>query len=135
MKFDMQKCLRRCIDDNPLDLRWEGPFLLGEIEKHPKLIKRMVGVYRFYRKGIRRVWYIGRAVEYKNGGLRKRLRDYVRKSDSARKSGIGPQAYRDRSQIQVWVMYVGDDLKAVLITRLLEWLLIRRLKPIGNKQL
>ena len=133
MLFDFE-LVRSFFGDDPIKLRWEGPIILRDIEDNPKLIKREVGVYKFKQKNVSGVWYVGRAIEYKNGGLRKRLRDYVRADDSGRKTGIGPDAYTNRDSVRVWVMYTGEDARAALIARILEWVFIGKLKPSGNTQ-
>ena len=47
-----------------------------------------VGLYRM-RNEAGEVVYVGRAVEWDNGGLRKRLRDYTRESDADANTSLG----------------------------------------------
>ena len=46
-----------------------------------------VGLYRHVING--KTMYVGRAIELHNGGFRKRLSDYCRESNSARKHTSG----------------------------------------------
>jgi len=57
--------------------------------------KDKVGLYRMKNEA-GEVVYVGRAVEHNNGGLRKRLRDYTRESDTGRKHQSGQKIYANR---------------------------------------
>ena len=51
--------------------------------------------------------YIGRAVEFKNGGLRKRLRDYLREGNSARKHTSGRMINSLKDDLLLYVIELG----------------------------
>ncbi|MDB2046487.1 hypothetical protein ACSW8Q_17975 (plasmid) [Clostridium perfringens] len=80
------------------------------------------------------VVYIGRAVEYNNGGFRKRLSDYRREGNSARKHTSGRTINENLDKIQVSLLIVGQDEEAATVAKRLEPLFIGRYKPIWNKQ-
>lgn len=73
---------------NQWDKRWR---CLGKLEdltiENLRPFNKSIGLYKAMENGA--VKYIGRAIEYNNGGFRKRLRDYVRPSDSGRKHQSG----------------------------------------------
>lgn len=81
------------------------------------------------------IMYIGRAVEYNNGGFRKRLSDYCRDSDSARKHPSGQKIYTNRYRIQTYVMVVGKDREAAERTKRLEKQYVARYSPPWNDKL
>ena len=69
---------------------------LGEVELEDlKAFNHSIGIY-IMTLGVVPV-YIGRAIEFNNGGFRKRLRDYVRDGNSARKHTSGKliNSYKD----------------------------------------
>jgi hypothetical protein len=77
--------------------------------------------------------YIGRAIEYNNGGLRKRLSDYRRENDSAREHQSGQSINSHLDEITTYVLVVGDDEKAAEMTKKLEIMFIAKYKPRFNR--
>lgn len=94
---------------------------------------KSVGLYRLKMKG--EIMYIGRAVELNNGGFRKRLSDYRRDSDSARRHKSGATIYENLDKISVDLLVVGSDEAAVEVTKRLEGLFIRKYGPPWNQML
>lgn len=92
-----------------------------------------VGLYRAKLNG--KVVYIGRAIEYSNGGLRKRLRDYTRASNSARKHGSGRLMNEHQDELRIEILIVGNSEDDAKLTRELERAFIAKYKPAWNKQL
>lgn len=92
-----------------------------------------VGLYR--HEVNKKVMYVGRAVEWNNGGLRKRLSDYRRDSDSGRKHQSGQTINKNLDNIITYVLVVGKDEKAVEITKKLERLYIAKYAPAWNMML
>lgn len=90
-----------------------------------------VGLYRARLGG--RIVYIGKAIEWNNGGFRKRLSDYTRESSSARKHGSGQKMYAHRNELVIELLIVGGDAKAAEITPKLEALMIGKYNPEWNK--
>lgn len=78
--------------------------------------------------------YVGRAVEYDNGGFRKRLNDYTRYSNSGRKHMSGRLMHEHSKELNIDIIITGDDHEAADIANKLEKLLIGKLKPKWNKQ-
>ena len=72
--------------------------------------------------------YVGRAVQV-GRGLRTRLADYVRRSESGRKNEAGRWINRHRNEIVVSVFPIGGNFECASLTRLFEVLLINRLHP------
>ncbi|MBN6205822.1 hypothetical protein JYK21_05105 [Ralstonia pickettii] len=93
---------------------------------------KYIGLYRHKIGG--KVMYVGRAVEVSNGGFRKRLSDYRRGSDSARKHQLGRIINENLEQITTDILIVGDTAEAVKVTRLLEGQFIAKFNPPWNKQ-
>ena len=92
-----------------------------------------VGLYRHVVNGTTK--YVGRAIELNNGGVRKRLSDYRRDSDSARKHASGRTIHEHIDEIETYILVVGDTQEAVETTRKLEGVFVRRYNPEWNKQI
>lgn len=92
-----------------------------------------VGLYRHVVNGTTK--YIGRAIELNNGGFRKRLSDYRRGSNSARKHASGRIINEHLDEIETYILVVGDTQDAVETTKRLEGEFIRRYNPEWNKQI
>lgn len=129
--------LAAAADPVDAELSWQHIGCLGELyDHHKEILSRYhdcVGLYMHKING--RIMYIGRAVEYNNGGFRKRLSDYCRDSDSARKHPSGQKIYANRYRIQTYVMVVGKDREAAERTKLLEKQYIARHNPPWNDKL
>ena len=93
-------------------------------------LAKYVGVYRMKLHG--ELVYIGRAIEYNNGGFRKRLRDYLRDSDSARKHKSGQLIYEHAHELQVDIIKTGTDREASDIASKLEKKLISKYSLLWN---
>jgi excinuclease UvrABC nuclease subunit len=81
-----------------------------------------IGIYKIIID--EEVVYIGRATEYDNGGFRKRLRDYTRKSESSRKNSSGKKLNQNISNADIEIIIVGNNSSAVETTKRLEHLMI-----------
>lgn len=93
-----------------------------------------VGLYRHTVNG--KTMYVGRAIELNNGGFRKRLSDYRRESDSARKHQSGKTINAHINEITTYILVVGDDQAAVENTKKLEGLFIAHYGfPEWNRQI
>lgn len=92
-----------------------------------------VGLYRHVVNG--KTMYIGRAIELNNGGFRKRLSDYRRESDSARKHTSGQIINENLDRITTYIMVVGDTEEAVQDTIQLEKVFVAKYSPEWNKLL
>lgn len=93
-----------------------------------------VGLYRHAING--KTMYVGRAIELNNGGFRKRLSDYRRDSNSARKHLSGRTIHEHLDEITTYLLIVGDDQYAVEETKRLEGLFISWYDfPAWNKQI
>lgn len=93
-----------------------------------------VGLYRHVVNG--KTMYVGRAIELYNGGFRKRLSDYRRESNSARKHLSGRTINEHLDEITTYILIVGDTDEAVVETKRLEGQFIEYYGfPEWNKQL
>jgi hypothetical protein len=90
-----------------------------------------VGLYRAKLGG--KVVYVGRAVEYSNGGLRKRLSDYTRGSDSGRKHKSGQLMNQNADSLSIDVLVTGSDSEAANVAKKLEQYFIGTYSPEWNK--
>lgn len=89
---------------------------------------KSIGIYMHVVDG--EVKYIGRAIEEDNGGLRKRLSDYVREGDSGRKHESGQIIHKNLDKIETYVVVLDSVDK----TKELEKELIKDINPEWNKQ-
>lgn len=94
-------------------------------------LSKSVGLYKATLHG--KVVYIGKGTEWNNGGLRKRLRDYVRENDSARDYPSAQMMFNNKDNIHIQVLIVGDDKDSVSTTECLEKLFIKEYDPEWNK--
>ena len=93
-----------------------------------------VGLYKHVVNG--KTMYVGRAIELHNGGFRKRLSDYRRESNSARKHLSGRAINEHLDEITTYILVVGDTEEAVAETKKLEGQFIAYYGfPEWNKQL
>lgn len=76
---------------------WTPLGLLSEATTNFEKYNKDVGVYRAILNN--EIVYIGKATELKSRGFRKRLRDYTRKSDSARNYPSGRLMYQHRNEV------------------------------------
>jgi hypothetical protein len=74
------------------DREWRSVGILSQLILSP--YNRYVGLYRAWLGS--ELVYIGRAIEWNNGGFRKRLSDYTRNSDNARTHGSGQKMHQYR---------------------------------------
>lgn len=116
---------------NQWEASWNRIGVLSSVDLTP--YNSSVGVYRARLDG--RVVYIGRAIEYSNGGFRKRLSDYRRQSESARKHSSGQKMNSHNTELEIDIINTGSDEKAANNAKKLEILLVGKYKPDWNKQL
>lgn len=113
------------------DMEWKSIGMLKDADLSP--YSHCVGLYRHVIDG--ETMYVGRAVELNNGGFRKRLSDYRRDSDSARKHQSGQIIHAHLDEIETYILVVGDTTEAVEQTKKLEGQFIHRYNPPWNKQI
>lgn len=92
---------------------------------------KFVGLYRHTIDG--KTMYVGRAIELYNGGLRKRLSDYRRESDSARKNKSAKMINDNLSHIITYILVLGDTPEAIDLAKKLEGEFIVKYNPPWNK--
>jgi hypothetical protein len=109
------------------EVSWEYIGILENLEN----ITNSVGIYRARLNG--EIVYIGRAIEYDNGGLRKRLSDYTRKSDSARTHESGQNMHQNANSLHIEIKITGTDENAANVARKLEQYFIGKDSPAWNK--
>lgn len=93
---------------------------------------KQIGLYKVEMNG--QVAYLGKAIEYNNGGFRKRLRDYVRGSDSALTHGSGKKMNEHADHLRISILIVGDSAKDVDTVIALERAMILEFNPNWNVQ-
>lgn len=113
------------------DSKWQsiGPLASANLTPYNK----SVGIYRHRFQG--QVVYIGRAIELHNGGFRKRLSDYRRDSDSARKHTSGRLINEHLDQITTDLLVVGQSPEDIQITKELEVVFVGKYRPKWNTML
>ena len=114
---------------------WQHIGCLGELYDKGKLGKwsDYVGLYMHKING--EIMYIGRAIEYNNGGFRKRLSDYCRPNGSARVHPSGQKIHANRYKIQTYLLIVGSDEAAAEETKKLEEYYVGKYNPPWNDKL
>lgn len=65
-------------------------------------------------------------LKYNNGGFRKRLRDYVRPSDSRPRHQSGQSMYANAENLFISILIVGDSVSHVETVKQLEKAIIER---------
>lgn len=114
--------------------QWESTIFdlgsLGNVQGNLKKYNQSVGVYMAYLED--KLVYIGSATENSNGGLRKRLTDYVRDNNSGRLSVSGQLMYENRNDIIIKIIVTGSDIKAIAVALALEVMLINTHNPCWN---
>ncbi len=106
-----------------------GPLKTANLTPYNKY----VGLYRHRIGG--QIMYVGRAIELHNGGFRKRLSDYRRDNNSARKHKSGRIIHENLDRITTDILIVGDTEKSIEITKILEGQFIAKFNPEWNKML
>ena len=91
-----------------------------------------VGLYRHVIDG--KVMYVGRAIEFNDGGFEKRLTDERKSLASARQHKSGQFIYEHLDQITTDILVVGETQEDVRLTKVLEGKFIARFRPPWNKQ-
>lgn len=112
------------------DRKWQRIGTLETVNLTP--YNHYVGLYRAFLHG--NLVYIGRAIEWNNGGFRKRLSDYRRESNSARKHSSGQLMYTHRHELQIDIMITGEGQAAADHARVLEKIFIGKYNPPWNVQ-
>ncbi len=111
-------------------IKWTSIGMLDTVVLTP--FNKFVGVYKLVLNN--QTVYIGRAIEFKNGGFRKRLSDYRRPNNSGRKHQSGQLINKNISSLEVFIYKTGSDYAAARNAKKIEKNLILRYKPIWNKQ-
>lgn len=109
---------------------WERIGLLDESDCDFSELRNNIGVYKAEYLGD--LVYIGKATEHSNGGLRKRLRDYTRQSDSARNYPSGLKMHEHQGELVIFVCSFPCLPQLVQEVNRLEGELIRDLNPPWN---
>ncbi|TLS54093.1 hypothetical protein FE782_01750 [Paenibacillus antri] len=115
------------------DSRWQRLGILGSLTLSDlSRYNQSIGLYKAELGG--KTVYIGRAVEYNNGGFRKRLRDYLRSSDSGRTHTSGGKMNQYADRITLSILVVGTSEKEVGLVKELEVAMIMKHGPAWNVQ-
>lgn len=107
--------------------QWERRWItLGNLDdltvENLKPYNKSIGLYKATENG--KVKYIGRAIEHSNGGFRKRLRDYVRPSDSGRKHQSGQTMNANAENLVISILVMGNSAGEVNVVKELERVMI-----------
>jgi len=113
------------------DREWISIGMLKTADLSP--YSHYVGLYRHVING--RTMYVGRAIEWNNGGFRKRLSDYRRESNSARTHTSGRLIHEHLDEIRTYLLIVGSDAEAAEVTKQLEGRFIAKYGSPWNKML
>ena len=110
------------------DNKWHRLGFLSKVDRSE--LRGWVGLYKAVLNN--QIMYVGRAVEYNNGGLAKRLADYIRESDSGRKHQSGQLMHNNAEHLVIYVLKVGNDSEAAQKTKELEHEFIEYYNPPWN---
>ena len=116
---------------NDWEKEWTNIGILANIDLSP--FASSVGVYKASLNG--KIVYIGRAIEFDNGGFRKRLSDYTRESDSGRKHKSGKLMYEHADNLNISIITTGSDSESASIAKELERMLVAKHNPEWNTML
>lgn len=118
---------------NEWESRWTSLGILSSLSINDlSRYNHSIGLYKAEMNG--KVYYIGRAIEYDNGGFRKRLRDYVRDSDSARTHRSGGKMNENADMINISILVMGENEDDVEAVKALEKALVMKYAPPWNVQ-
>ena len=92
-------------------------------------VNKAIGIYRARLEGS--IVYVGRAIEVSNGGFRKRLSDYTRKSDSARQTDAGHSMHEHSEMLAIDIL----ETETVDAAAKLERYFVGKYQPRWNKML
>ena len=110
-----------------------GKKTLAELTKEDRSkYNNECGVYKMKDKDTKKTKYVGRAIEYNNGGFRKRLSDYTRESGSSRKHSSGKTIFENRNNLYVEFCSTGKGEKGANKARKLEKKIIKKEKKKGS---
>ena len=96
------------------------------------LLRHDVGLFRANLGGT--IMYIGKAVEFDNGGFRKRLSDFRRESPSGREHYGGTRIYDHLEWLDLYVLKTGSDEAGAELAELLKPAMIVRHLPPWNME-
>ena len=104
----------------------------GKLDKADmKAHNKEIGIYRLSQNGETK--YIGRAIEENNGGFRKRISDYRRASNSARKHNSGKLINQNMSNLDLEIMPLGNTRADREKVKKVEKEYIQKENPLWNK--
>lgn len=95
-------------------------------------LKSVIGVFAIIDKKTKEIYAVGAGTEFNNGGLKKRLMDFIRQSDSARSHYMGKKINKHLNKIEVLVIKTGNSINDVVKTYDLRNALIKKYNPIWN---
>ena len=136
---EQAKAMEKASRDGGKELKIEGKSLaqwsaswrpigtLASAELSP--LNKSIGIYQARLGGS--VVYVGRAIEINNGGFRKWLSDYTRKSDSARRTEAGRSMHANADGLEIAILTTKTVEGAVTLERYF----IGKLQPPWNKML
>ena len=104
--------------------------LEGDFNVRQTCVNKTVGLFRAVDSG--QTMALGQACEYANGGLRKRISDFGRKSPSSREHFMGEFIHDNRHRLEAHVLCVGRDENAAEITKQLRGYMLELYKPPKN---
>jgi hypothetical protein len=118
--------------DGKILSHWNGEWrrLPGGLRHVHIDLSTSVGLYRVRHLGV--VVYLGCATEHGNGGLMKRLRDFTRRSASARSHHAGGLIYEHRDAVDIEVLVTGDNAAAALLAKQLKARFLKQTVPDWN---
>ncbi len=117
---------------------WEGQKMnwieLGLLNESSTDFSKYRGDIGLYRARLNdEIVYLGKATELNNGGFRKRLRDYTRKSPSARSYTAGQLMYCHRNDLKIEIRIFERSLESIPKIEVCEKKLIKQYEPEWNK--
>jgi excinuclease UvrABC nuclease subunit len=109
---------------------WTQLGLLSELTSDFSAYNADIGLYRAILN--EEIVYIGKATELNNGGFRKRLRDYTRRSESARNYTAGRLMHSHMDEIYIHILIFERTSESISKINEAEAALIQQLKPKWN---
>lgn len=107
---------------------WIRLGFLNESDCDFKIYNKQIGLYRAILNDV--IVYIGKATELQNGGFRKRLRDYTRKSNSARKYQSATMMNQNQATIIIEILLLNKSASSI---SKMEKEAIKTMKPSWNE--
>ena len=116
-------------------LLWSRPVKYSDLVRDLRGVTTSIGLYLWRNIKTKEPLYVGRSIQHHRGGLRKRMRQYVKMFENGDVDGSKVGLCSERHESEILFMDLGEEHDALLLTIILEAAIIHELCPKYNIQL